>query len=1266
MKNPIHMVSFRCRRTPRGFALIVSLSMLVLLTLIAVGLLSLSTITLRQTSASSAQAHAQANARLALMIALGELQKEMGPDSRVSAESAIFDTSPDTPAVDGVAQSRWLSSYNSWGNWLNADHQTPDGATVRIGDTYAARRAPMFRRWLLSLPNGQETNLNAPDSISAWDDTNSVVVVGEGSLGTAAPADQLTRAYLVPVEGNGRNAWWIGPENHKARIDMAKDESRDTFTPAEWQLAQSDTTEVGVGGLPGLDVLDRNAALSRRLITRDTLRLAEVEEARVKGHFFDLTAHSRGVLSSTRTGGLKKDLSLLFELPGNSMPTPYRFNPGTDVVEPSIRPMSPDIARRAVLRNRHFQSWTNMRHFYRIYRQDTQANGGPTVGGTADGAATGGLTWDRGNPWTRPVSSSNLGQIGSPSGGRPWDGSNNYTRVPLLAKITFIYSLLAEPVASRPGHFRLYHVYSPVFTYWNPYNVELRIPSGLITMASSAYRVWPNSGEFYLNGVLARDINEMGAFGVFGYNQGINAMSSLQSENGSDLIFKPGEFRVFSHRSRITTGSQATSGNEAPLLPGFDPLAIGGEKKDYGIYSPRGTQDGTFTQGDRPSVRIRFTHGLWGGNINRGNTAGTLCWQDWWDRPRHPNGMPMTYNIDWFNKAQTLTPMTPEGNANLAQWVFDGRPAPVAFCQLVIKGISQYDYESINWARDWRSRNWIHSPPFYFGSGLYCSENADIAHTQRLDSPYMIFFGPTSMAEMPSVVGHVGPNSFLGSGSNPFEKIMRAPMLDLPTAPPGSLAAFSHMRINPGWTRADQIGIDQNGRQLFFHRTYGGSGWTSTGEESLFAAETKRLGYQSGVTGAGIGNSFIHPMIPRTDIHRFVDNSKSEDTPNRQPNAWMNTITRDSKAYCDYWDHVFLLNDALWDDYFVSSLADQTRPGATAARSLQQNLDRLIQGQPLANTRYKYNPGGLTDAQVRDQLAAADGYLLAARHLIVDGMFNVNSTSVDAWFALFAGIRERNVVYRDGNGVLRELDIPSGKRIAISRFNTEVADREMNDPEYGVTMPGGLAGWSGVRFLGDDELRLLAEQCVRQVKLRGPFLNFSEFVNRRLSNDDLGLMGALQSAIDFDDANPNPRSINYRFKNGRNFSDAGANFGRTVFSTPQAANGSRFAGIPGYVVQSDLLKPIANTLSVRDDTFRIRAYGDARDASGKVIARAWCEAIVQRVPEYADSTNDAAVPARIMNANGTFTDNAALTEANRRFGRKFQVVDFRWLNSKEV
>jgi len=205
-----------------------------------------------------------------------------------------------------------------------------------------------------------------------------------------------------------------------------------------------------------------------------------------------------------------------------------------------------------------------------------------------------------------------------------------------------------------------------------------------------------------------------------------------------------------------------------------------------------------------------------------------------------------------------------------------------------------------------------------------------------------------------------------------------------------------------------------------------------------------------------------------------------------------------------------------------------------------------------------------------------------------------------------------------------------------------------------------------VRFLDDAQLKKLAEECVQQVKKRGPFLNFSEFINRRLSNDDLGTMGALQSAIDYDDLAPDSQSINYRYKKAPGFMISKSELGTNSFAAPEAAVGSRLAGIPGYLIQSDLLKPIANTLSVRDDTFRIRGYGEALDGSGKVIARAWCEAVVQRVPEYGDATNDPDVPAREVDANGRFSDNSKLTTLNRRFGRQFHIESFRWLSGAEV
>src|SRR5690606_38870085 len=98
-------------------------------------------------------------------------------------------------------------------------------------------------------------------------------------------------------------------------------------------------------------------------------------------------------------------------------------------------------------------------------------------------------------------------------------------------------------------------------------------------------------------------------------------------------------------------------------------------------------------------------------------------------------------------------------------------------------------------------------------------------------------------------------------------------------------------------------------------------------------------------------------------------------------------------------------------------------------------------------------------------------------------------------------------------------------------------------------------------------------------------------------------------------------------------------------------------GFPGYVLQSDLLQSLAPVLTVRSDTFTIRAYGDVvNPVTQKVTGRVWCEAKVQRIPE---PVSDAA-------QDPDADEMEAWIQAPGLFGRSFRVLSFVWLNEKDL
>ena len=134
-----HPILISPRKQNDGFALVVSLSLMVLLTIVAVGLLTLSTISLRTSTRSEDIATARGNARLALLLALGDLQKHSGNDTRVTARADILDE--DHPPVTGV-----------WKSWEGSDHSqsgSSEGRPISPGN-YASKKEDRFLGWLAS------------------------------------------------------------------------------------------------------------------------------------------------------------------------------------------------------------------------------------------------------------------------------------------------------------------------------------------------------------------------------------------------------------------------------------------------------------------------------------------------------------------------------------------------------------------------------------------------------------------------------------------------------------------------------------------------------------------------------------------------------------------------------------------------------------------------------------------------------------------------------------------------------------------------------------------------------------------------------------------------------------------------------------------------------------------------------------------------------------------------------------------------------------
>ena len=124
------------------------------------------------------------------------------------------------------------------------------------------------------------------------------------------------------------------------------------------------------------------------------------------------------------------------------------------------------------------------------------------------------------------------------------------------------------------------------------------------------------------------------------------------------------------------------------------------------------------------------------------------------------------------------------------------------------------------------------------------------------------------------------------------------------------------------------------------------------------------------------------------------------------------------------------------------------------------------------------------------------------------------------------------------------------------------------------------------------------------------------------------------------------------------------------YDVPEAS--TQGTGFPGYLLQGDVLQALGPVLTARSDTFRIRAYGDKTTTSRQdpnleiTTARAWCEAIVQRVPEPVEKLSDDSTEEEDLIQRPEDVETNYRSAGKPYFGRRFQVVSFRWLEKDEL
>ncbi len=1171
-------------QTNRGFALVVTLSLMILLTVIAIGLLSLSSISLRSSTQEEAMATARANARMGLMLAIGELQKEAGPDQRITARAEILDSKPDTPAVEGVNQKYWT------GVWKTGSKPTEAQRTDSIGTSRT-----LAARWLVSNPQpGSQNPLDPIGYTAISNNTDADGVVIAKNLG--ADLAEVT-VPLVKVPGStistpgGRYGYWVCDEGLKAKanlVDFTFSSGLAAIDQLHHLAPQANAMQkVLPMASTGLDLRKSPPETMAKFLTLETVKL--LPEVSMKNPIAryspDFTVNSQGVIADVRHGGLKKDLTAAFETPsafesllnnyGNGAAMLYRYSTNSANTDPTIpsgvQPANPEITDGL--------PWHSLYFHYNTYKSlmssPIASSGKPSTAPTSSGT-----------PETLP-------NVLSPRYyGVKLAGSSTkqagIAPMPIAFRVDVAISSYNAGNATTPA-WRLRLHYYPQLVLYNPYSARIQ---------ASDYQFQRNFGAFATAGsynaasptvtcikVSAKSGNTTITVPYSLINQADAGRLTLKTKAGACATLEPGETRVFA------LDADELKSDPKAAITFSDLVSNPGMSADYSQYcdlpatadATTGKSSGTPFSTTDPNAEISIQ--LSAPSL-RCQAVDTFCNPPNYKWPDNDGSARAQAGGSYQQPASagswqklSISQMNSQPRRIIGFYIRQKGLKPSASTFTYSNAANQIPLFHGNFSQftpleDSASYPWkeVYLSPF---GGIYTNGQTDVQIVHPAGNPnvWQTSFGDASA----------------GSGMPSNRYILR----DVPRQPLVSLGQFMHM-------------------PAMNFLTIGNFAYLGMG--SMF-----------------VGGSLPSPVIP-------LDNNALT-----SPTV-AGSVTSDTL----FLDDSFLANQALFDRFFLSTVPPAAASSGTTLPAYWNDFNDANAGsvlidfnKPLLNGRIK--PRSPASKPLRmDELRSVEK---AAANLILDGAFNVNSTSTGAWKALLGSLSGNKLrLFNATSGNATTLDLGTGpNKNPIPRFWSASANCNPN------------SAWDGLRVLNDAELDELAARIVEQVKLRGPFLSMADFLNRRLGPDGpLTRAGALQAAID----NTSP-DVNATAKAAGVPTTVTGGTPAMIPGNLKDAKGNTLntaTGMPGYLMQQDIVQAFSPAMTVRSDTFTVRACGQAIDASGRVIAQVIAEAVVQRLPEFLDGSTD---PAEASLAD-------LKSEKNKIFGRSFTITSFRWLSPNEI